>query len=207
MLCPRAAVRTFIVGAAGIAAAVLAYLQRLPGVAGGGARGLRGVKRMCEPGGLAAWVVHVEGDATQTPFSVEGAGVLATFAVVVPVDGVDERIPGELAAGVRYLFPGDLSRTPQSAVGFLDDVEHHLEPVALRDRPLAVDVARHAAPPCRGMLSWNVRASPSGYSRIHRLVGEAITAWCWYALDTPISRASLSVTLCALAPSSPVSVP
>jgi hypothetical protein len=34
MLCPRAAVRTFIVGAAGIAAAVLAYLQRLPGVAG-----------------------------------------------------------------------------------------------------------------------------------------------------------------------------
>ena len=99
---------------------------------------------MGKPRGLAARVVQVKGDTAEASLSIERAGVLATSTVVVPVDGKHERIPGELAACIGLPASDYLPGAMKRAVGPLDDVEHEFEPIALRDGPLPVDVARHA---------------------------------------------------------------
>jgi hypothetical protein len=110
----------------------------------GAARDSRGIEGVSKPRGLAARVVQVEGDTAEASLPIECAGVLTTSTVVIPVDGKYECIPGELAACVGLPASDYLPGAMKCAVGFLDDVEHEFEPVALRDGPLPVDVARHA---------------------------------------------------------------
>ena len=50
---------------------------------------------------------------------------------------------GQLTAAIRLSTTDNAARTPKTPVSFLDYVEHELKTVALRDRPLPIDVARH----------------------------------------------------------------
>jgi Bacterial low temperature requirement A protein (LtrA) len=122
-----------------------------------------GLERVRKPGGLTARVVNVEGHAAEASFAIEGAGVLATLAVVVPIDREEERVSGQLTAGIRLSTTNNAARAPKTPVSFLDYVEHELKTVALRDRPLPVDVARHDRHSPFLKVVW-INAAPTGTS-------------------------------------------